>query len=396
MENIPNNKSQETILIINIDINRTIIFQDKGKGNSVEMSIKLSMTQEIWGTINKETNEWILSNDKLSIDRPDNNPDLITYFDYLKKMNKAKTKEEINDDNERSKINLKIKKEWEKKCDMFFNKENQGSSFYPKLMEVINNQKISEKDLTSIAKNSEFLKLYQNNFRFIFPSLFNLMIELQKKRRLFTLIFRTFGKDYSDLFFEFNSFCEGKHPLYENSYFDGSHNSIDHRIIKETTGSFHRLINDDVKNIYLVIGEYDHPELNTPEELLKYYDKDKIIKGGDNIFKYIHGFSNGKKNNSFFISDDFYAWSKHDRQKEYGKPMFFDPDNKKYHFIFFDDNIENKPTSIVDCKNITNGKTLEYKDIIGKFIIKVDPIEAAINKNYFIEKIKESEEKMNN
>ena len=76
--------------------------------------------------------------------------------------------------------------------------------------------------------------------------------------------------------------------------------------------------------------------------------------------------------------------------------MFFDPDNKKYHFIFFDDNIENKPTSIVDCKNITNGKTLEYKDIIGKFIIKVDPIEAAINKNYFIEKIKESEEKMNN
>ena len=117
MENISNNKRQEPILIINIDINRTIIFQDKGKGNSVEMSIKLSMTQEIWGRINKETNEWILSNDKLSIDRPDNNPDLITYFDYLKKMNKTKTKEEIKDDSERSKINLKIKKEWEKKCE---------------------------------------------------------------------------------------------------------------------------------------------------------------------------------------------------------------------------------------------------------------------------------------
>ena len=30
---------------------------------------------------------------------------------------------------------------------MSFNKEKQGNSFYQKLMEVINNQKISEKDL---------------------------------------------------------------------------------------------------------------------------------------------------------------------------------------------------------------------------------------------------------
>ena len=160
------------------------------------------------------------------------------------------------------------------------------------------------------------------------------MIELQKKGRKFIIIFRTFGKDFDDLSLEFNSFCEGKHPLYKNIYFDGSHNSFDHRIIKETTGSFHRLLNDDVNNIYLVIGEYDHPELNTPEELYEYYNKNKIIKGGKNIFEYINNFSDNKKNNSFFISDDFLAWFKHDRKKEYGKPIFFDPNNKKHHFIF--------------------------------------------------------------
>lgn len=203
------------------------------------------------------------------------------------------------------------------------------------------------------------------------------MIELQKQGRLFVIIFRTFGKDFSDLSFEFNSFCEGKHPLYKDIYFDGTHNS--HRIIKESTGSFHRLLDDNVNNIFFVIGEYEHPEIKTYEELCNYYDKNKIIQEGENIFKYINNFNSGKKNNSFFISDEFLAWFKHDRKKEYGKPIFFDHDNKKYHFIFFDDNIENKTTSIVDCKNIITGKTLENKDIIGKYLIKVDPVQASIN-----------------
>ena len=321
---------------------------------------------------------------------------MITYFDYLKKIKKTKTAEEIPDDNERTKINLEIKKGWEKICDKFFDKGQPGESLYPKLVEIINNQKISEKDLINIEKDAKFKNFYENNFKFIFPSLFHLMIELKKQGRIFTIIFRTFGKDFSDLSFEFNSFCEGKHPLYKNIYFDGSNNSLDHRIIKETTGSFHRLLDDSVKNIFLVIGEYDHPELNSPKELLDYYKEHKIIQGGENIFNYINGFSRGEKNNSFFISDDFLAWFKHDRKKEYGKPIFFEPDNKKYHFIFFDDNIAYKPTSIVDCKNIISGKTLENEDIIGKYLIKVDPVEAAINNYYFLNKIKEAEDKINN
>ena len=397
MEKISTNDNKDPILIINMDINRTIIFKDKAKGSSLESSIKLSITQEVWGTIDKKTNKWILYNDKISLEPPNDDPELITYFDYLKKNNKTKTPKEIPDNNERALINLKIKKEWEKMCDKFFDRGQPGESLYPKYISILNKQKISD-NIINTDEFKKFKDIYENNFKFIFPSLFNLMIELQKSGRIFTIIFRTFGQDFSDLYLEFNSFCEGKHPLYKNIYFDGSHNSFDHRIIKETTGSFHRLLNDCISNIFFVIGDYEHPYINTPEDLYKYYDgkidKDKIIQGGENIFKYINGFSNNKKNNSFFISDDFSAWFKHDRKKEYGKPIFFDPDNKKYHFIFFDDNIENKPTSIVDCKNISNGKTLENKDIIGKYLIKVDPVEAAVNDNYFINKIKEAEEKI--
>ena len=396
MENKSLNQNNSPILIINMDINRSIIFQDKGKGCSFEACIKLSMTQEIWGKIDKETNKWILFSDIVSITRPNNDPELLTYFDYLKKINKTKTPEEIPDNNERSKVNLNIKREWEKVCDKFFDKGQPGESLYQKYIEVVNKLKLSEDDIIKVEKNEKFKQLYENNYRFIFPSFFNLMIELQKQERSFIIIFRTFGKDYSDLSLEFNSFCEGKHPLYKDIYFDGTHNSFDHRIIKETTGSFHRLLNDDVNNIFFVVGEYDHHELSTPEELHNYYNKNKIIQGGKNIFKYINDFSYDKNNNSFFISDDFFAWFKHDRKKEYGKPMFFDPDNKKYHVIFFDDNIENKPTSIVDCNNINNSESFENKDIIGKYVIKVDSVKAAVKENYFINKIKEAEEKINN
>ena len=395
MDNKTSHDNNEPFLIINMDINRTIIFQDKGKGSSLESSIKLSIAQEAWGKINKETNKWILFNDKIINKRPNDDPELITYFDYLKKINKPKTPEEIPDDTERSKMNLKIKKEWEEICQYFFDKGQPGELLYPKYIEIIKKIKISEKDMINIEKNENFKKLYENNFRFIFPSFFQLMIDLQKKGRLFTIIFRTFGQDYSDLLLEFNSFCEGKHPLYKDIYFDGTHNSYDHRIIKETTGSFHRLLNDDVNNIYLVIGEYDHPELKTAEELYEHYNKNKIIKGGENIFKYINEFSSDdKKNNSFFISDDFSAWFNHDRKKEYGKPIFFDPENKKYHFIFFDDNIENKPTSIVDCKNIKNNISFDNKEVIGKYLIKADSVQAALDDDYFINKIKEAEEKL--
>ena len=41
--------------------------------------------------------------------------------------------------------------------------------------------------------------------------------------------------------------------------------------------------------------------------------------------------------------------------------MFFDPDNKKFQLIFFDDNIENKPTSIVDCKKQLKEKLWNIK-----------------------------------
>ena len=397
MENKSLNEEEKPILIINMDINRTIIFKDKGKGSSLESGIKLSICQEIWGTIDKNTNKWILYSDKICLDPPDDNPELITYYDYLKKINKPKIPKEVPDNTERSIINTKIKKEWEKMTDKFFDKGQPGESLSHKYIEVVKKLKIPDEIINS-EECQKLKDLYENNYRFIFSSLFKLMIELQKSGRIFNIIFRTFGNDFSDLSLEFNAFCEGKHPLYKNVYFDGSHNSFDHRIIKETTGSFHRLINDDVNNIYFVVGECEHPNIDSPEDLYKYYDgkidKNKIIKGGENFFGYIHEFFKNKKNNSFFVSDDYSAWFKHDRKKEYGKPIFFDPNDKKYHFIFFDDNIEKKPTSIVDCKNIKNGKKLDSDDVYRKYLIQVDPIEAAVNDNYFIDKIKEAEKNL--
>ena len=136
MENELSNEIKDPILIINMDINRTIIFKDKAKGSSLESSIKLSITQEIWGKIEKETNKWILYSDKISLERPNNDPELIKYFDYIKKLYKTKTPKEIPDDNERSKINLNIKKEWEKICDKFF------KAYLKELCQIYNNLKI--------------------------------------------------------------------------------------------------------------------------------------------------------------------------------------------------------------------------------------------------------------
>ena len=165
MEDNTLNEKENPILIINMDINRTIIFKDKGKGSSLDSGIKLSICQEIWGTIDKNSNKWILYSDKICLDPPDDNPELITYYDYLKKINKPKSPKEIPDNNERAIINSKIKREWEKMTDKFFDKGQPGESLYQKYIEVVKKLKIPDEIINS-EECQKLKNLYENNYRF--------------------------------------------------------------------------------------------------------------------------------------------------------------------------------------------------------------------------------------
>ena len=389
-------------LILNFDINKTLILKDKTKNYDFEKCVKSCIVDYAWGTFNESTKEWTLTENYFSFKKP--KPELINYYDYMKIIHKGKTAKEIPDIKERYKKNQEIKRTKEKLFQLFLDEGQPGEKLKNLYEDYLKRVKISKNIMDVINKENSiypsfFKDLYENDYIFLFPSLFRTMIELKSQNRIFTIIFRTFGYDFEEVIKEFNAFCEGKHPLFieQEIRFNGENGSKDYRIKEHCIGVFYRF-NDNIDNIYLVLGCLQRiHDIKTPEELyLKFNNKIKsgevnIIKGGKEIFKFINDNSSKGKINSFCINDHYETWFGNAKRQTFGKPMLIDTTNKDVEVFFFDDNITQDELSIVDCRDINTGTTVKDKNIKEKYLIKVDTLKAAEDKNYFLNIIKKAE-----
>merc|ERR1719272_689668 len=48
----------------------------------------------------------------------------------------------------------------------------------------------------------------------LFPALFSLVAKLQRSKRPFAILFRSFGSDHKKVETEWNAFCEMRHPFF--------------------------------------------------------------------------------------------------------------------------------------------------------------------------------------
>ena len=402
MEKKENKKDNLPHLVLNFDINKTVILKDKTKNYDFERCVKSCIVDYAWGTFNESTKEWTLTENYFSYKKP--RPELMNYYKYIKIMNKTKTEEEIPDREERFKKNQEIKATKDRLSLEFMNKGQPGEKLKDLYNDYLKKVKIPKDIMNEINKEnsiySSFYKdLYENDFIFLFPSLFRTMLELQSQNRIFTIIFRTFGLDFNEVSKEFNDFCEGKHPLFKNSKinFDGENGSKDYRIKEKNIGIIYRF-DEDINNIYLVLGCLRRNfEIKTPDGLISFYnDRIKkgevnIIKGGKEIFEFINKNSTEGKINSLCINDHYDTWYRFDKKSTCGKPMLIDPNNKDIEVFFFDDHITLNDENIVDCRDINTGKSIEDKTIKDKYLIRVDTLKAAEDENYFIDLIKREE-----
>ena len=400
------NEKAKPHLVLNFDINKTIILRDKSKNLDIESGVKSCIVDYAWGIYNESLKTWTLTENYLSHKKPKQN--LKNFYYYIKKNNPLKTDKDIPEREELYKKNQEIKNIRDNLFLTFLDKGHHGEKLYNTYLEYLKKISVPEKILKEINKDkskySSFYKeLFLNGYIFIFNSLFRLMIELQNKERIFSIIFRTFGFDFDDVIKEYNSFCEGGHPIfsgdngqYPKKYFDGTNGSKDYRIKVNNIGIIYRF-DEHINNICLVLGTLKRIKVNNYDELLYYYKEDieqkkiNIIKGGKNIFEYININSTKGNINSFCINDHYEIWSKYDKNSICGKPMFIDPDNKNIEVFFFDDNIDDSNKSIVDCRNILTGDIIESKEIKEKYVIKADSLKAAEDEYYFLDIIENVE-----
>lgn len=172
----------------------------------------------------------------------------------------------------------------------------------------------------------------------IFESFFSLLKYLNETNTKYSIVIRSFGNDIPD---------------------------VGEAIEKKTSPSFFENSLTFQKGI-LKKGENEY---QSPEEI---HD---VLASGKNLL----------------IQDDWKWWSEHQYQRNYAKPFYLACKDSDLLEIFFDDNLGD-PLSEIDIVaplNVCNGESLKPNQLIddGR-LVKVDTIEAILDNEYYINKVK--------
>jgi hypothetical protein len=247
---------------------------------------------------------------------------------------------------------------------------------------------------------TRFRRIFKNAYHKIILTIFNTIILLKKNQRDYSIVFRFFGhtdEDIKEFIYEFNSFCEGKHPRYCGNHgdlkrFDGSKNTRDYRIYSfDKYDNVAVLIrNEDPNKETLVLETFTKPDNNNIEELRdnieEFYEDENteslppILRGRNNIYLSLQ-----EKLSQFlsFVLVDDYSYFLNGLG---GKLFLVDPYDYETLQIFFDYDLDKHPEKI-QIVDIVTGKTIDSPSCLNKFIVNVEPRKAIIEQSYFVNKI---------
>ena len=258
----------------------------------------------------------------------------------------------------------------------------------------IDNPKISKETLLKALKWPEGIerndKLCNGQYHFIFPSFFNAMTQLFKANRKFTIVFRTFGSDLERIRNAMNEFASGNHPQYR---YDGCEEMLipTSRMWKGRYGN--GLYPPEGKKSITSKSEANYTLTSQNEKNCKTtLDKEEDI---------INALESRNIPRSAVACQDHYEWWKfHDYIPSSGKPMWITEDDESVQHIFFDDCIHKSALdSIVSVRHRKSAgdvfKFMNGEEIInlhGFNLVRVQTIDAIMDHNYFLNKIKECEE----
>lgn len=214
---------------------------------------------------------------------------------------------------------------------------------------------------------------------------------LRKAKREFAIIFRTFGSDLSDVVYEFNRFCEGSHPCYNGKNgcplvrFDRSKGSKDMRIDETNIGYISRPTKSMESAVFVRGTHTRHPAEESPEV----FHSGPIDEGSVRVYREAHNIFVAfheilQHTASIAVSDDWKLWSDNDFSDDSGKLLLVDQSDYTTQHIFFDDNVGEDSSRIVDVRDVVTGEVLPFKRTANKYIFRVDPYKAIIETDYFL------------
>ena len=254
-----------------------------------------------------------------------------------------------------------------------------------------------------------------NLYNYLLPSFIKLLKHLVESKRDFVLMIRTFGRDVPHILRALNLIFKGMHPdfpefkstsltvpisfeldkmyRYENpdEQSNPSHETMEYRVAAMEVSTDPSVTNTEKSKEKCKI-------FHTPHEVLNYW--------------------NTRQKSILAVQDDFTYWQNHEYSHQTAKLFWVDPNCSNVQHIFFDDNIRiDDPDNIIDLRlldlhessdsqtqkkgspstslgKVANSQNL--KDFEEIFFSQVELLECINNPNYYIEKLKNCEEKFRN
>lgn len=387
----PPTATSDVPLLLHFDVNKTVMLSDSLIRKSIEDGIREGISELFWGTVRKRESDvdvWEWTGTQPSVDPPAAlraAGELQNYQQFCKAQ--------VKDKDERKKAcraftlvsDARGREEMEKWVKLGLKKME-----LPK--EVVNTPEAQESGM----KGTTFVML---------PAFFHLVSALEKQGRQFAIVFRSFGDDHEKIKTEWNAFCELRHPVFsqlikDSGALDGTAAALPDRRIHE----IHTLYRDETGPM-LILGTFTNgPSSAKWDAWAK--SKPKPVadtRGGRGFVREELGSSTVdgvaelqtwlhqvlKNGETAAIKDDWAWWQFHDEQSVGGKllPLIAGDDTQQ---IFFDDNVEIDDPRIVDCR-YPDGTSVPAEQALNRLCVKVNPVEALIDKFYFLRKLDKAE-----
>ena len=406
-------------LILHFDLNKTILPHDPyDQLDSIEIFVSDMISTRAWGevTFNDEGQEdaeaqepqepqeltpeqeaqkyqnstWTLKSKELTLDGPEG---LMSSKQYLdKKFPRAHAS---SDEEMEKQVNPISKLE-------FF--ENEGAFFKPVYEKLLKSIKLPANSVNTADIDENVMQCYDNKRYHIIPAFFKTMLYLKKRKRDFSIVFRTHGRELGRVIEEFNNFCEGKHPAFNGEAgthlvkFDGSKpGSKDYRIQGRQTGMFFRF-SPHITDIRFLMNTLEREKCENHDQLIEHYGG-QIEEGTINLFEdsieeqYAVMIDTLRRLNAMAIQDDFWAYWNNQKSNDLGKVLLIDQNDFSVQNIFFDDLAVPGPNSNVDVRDLATGEKIPEKKYRDKYVVRADIFQAFQEHDYFIKKIDECEKK---
>eukprot|EP00455_Lapot_gusevi_P015454 TRINITY_DN1782_c0_g1_i6.p1 TRINITY_DN1782_c0_g1~~TRINITY_DN1782_c0_g1_i6.p1 ORF type:complete len:808 (+),score=248.00 TRINITY_DN1782_c0_g1_i6:200-2425(+) len=227
----------------------------------------------------------------------------------------------------------------------------------------------------------------------LLPSFLKFVVWMQQQKREFRILFRTFGSDLPRIATEFNKFCEGKHPFFDNIHMDGTNGSLDRRLKDEAVGLFFRT-SDEQDGVHLVLGSGLKAEHPSQDEFLQLRNQENspVITGHSTILPALDLALDSHL--TMGLRDHYDWWDLKDRHHQSGKLHLVDEQDYETFRVFFDDHVcdhAEAAQSIVDVRSAQTGLPIPLAETLDIYTVRVCTYQAVVDVNYFIKQFERAE-----